>query len=347
MIKVINKIQTLYRINKINACFLYLDLNNLDLLVLNNLQLWMLNSVNKSVFLELINYIIYDKSIDSKGVKQILSAYIILYHSKEIFNSNEENNIVEQTILNLSKNLEKYMNLFCKACQEKNIFLFNLYRFKINKYVKEYLDYFPLWERVDKLFLLKYLYELYFDYEELVKRESKLKNEIQIQQNQIISQIKILSKNDFQIKKQMNELYWDIMSEELKNKKYTKLLSTLKDIKNLLCALVPSRIDIHNEIYEILDIEFICQMLNSDDIDTKYIYKLINYLLEKLYEFQSKSDDESFLKWKKQLIDDFEKGEMFYIYLPSFLKIYINRLRMVYEKSNKFKAMIFKDKNIN
>ena len=346
MLNTVKKIQTFYRINKIKTCLLYLDLNNLDLLSCENLQLWMINSINTSVFQELMNYIIYDKSINTKNTKQILSAYLILYHSTDIFNSREKDNIVEQTIFKLSAKIVKYIKLIHESCKNKNLFMFNLYRYKLNKYVKDYLEYFNIWKRVDKL-LLKYLYELYFDYEQLIKRDSSVKDEIQIEQNKIISQIKILSHNDFQIKKQIDDLYWELMKEELKNKKYIKLLATLKDVKNLLCALVPSRIDIHNEIDEILDLDFIKQMLVSDDIDSIYIFKLINFLLDKMKDFQSQSDDDSFCKWKDDLYKDYEKGMEFYIYLPEFLKIYISRISVIYDKSNKFKAMIFKDKNIN
>ena len=264
--------------------------------------------------------------LSRKTTIKIMAALMIRYHPTEILNSPEENNIIEINIKKYSRDVVK----FIESHDSDNI----------ANAIDTYLAYFPIWKNADKLFLLKNLYELYYEYEEF-----KNKNQIQIdvaegvaiQQANIIEQINELSGGECQLNKQLDDLYWVLLSEEIKENRYDRFQKILVDIKTLLCSVVPSRIDIHREVEEIIDIEYIQHMIDHDAIEDKYIFNMVNFLFEKLEAFQAAADDDNCKKWKAELMDELANNIHYYDFFPKFFRELIKRLESIYIENKKFK----------
>ena len=330
-------IQTNFRIKKTGRYLTKLNYNKLRELSFIEMSKWMICADNMINFRHMLNGL-FLKSIAKKDVRNIMAALMIHHNPNEILNSPEENNIVETTMCNYSKNIVKYLDLLEAT---HTTLEYKLYRHKLKEHIKLYLDYFPIWKNIDKLFLLKNLYELYYEYEEFKNKHDTqpiITNDIIFQQLNLIARINELSNGDCQLNQQLKDVYWTILTEEIKAKSYTRFLSILTDIKQLLCAIVPSRHDLHKEIEEIVDTDYIKQMADHDAIEPSYIFNMINYLLDKLAMLQAAADDVSFNEWRESLMTQLSSNIHYYDFFPSFFCELIKRLENIYIASNKFKA---------
>ena len=128
--------------------------------------------------------------------------FMFNFHEKEIIN--EKENLIKDDIIKHSKSIFKYlMKLMNCDC-------FNgLYIFLVCHHIKEYDAKYDLWKRVDKLFLIKELYDQYFKYEKFLKETKNIKHEIKENslhmQSKILGKIMSLTKNDgFKLNEQLN-----------------------------------------------------------------------------------------------------------------------------------------------
>jgi len=342
------------KINKLHIYFNILNLTNIEFISFEEICLFINDSNNLDFLMILIKSIIdYNKLnkqiidkliIDKRIIRKIYSSFLIVNYSSDIFNSPNKDDIIEKTIYSKAHKIQKYLKLLEISCKNKNIFETNMYSYKFVESLMDYLKYFDIWKKIDKLFLLKNLYELYFEFEQfkqLNNLNTLIENNVKVNQSNIIYQINKLKKDkSFEINKELNDAYWFTLKEEIKNNKYDKFLDIMTNIKDLLCIIVPSRIDIHLEINEILDIDFIKHKTN--DNDNKYIFDIINYILDKIESYQSSNEDANFKIWKDSLYQSLKSNVNYYDFLPDFLKEVMSRLRQIYIDSKKFKDLLKK-----
>lgn len=337
------------KINKLNIYFNFLNLNNIELMSFEELCLFINDNNNLDFLIQLIksiidyNKLIIDKLIiDKRIIRKIYSSFLIVNYSSDIFNSPNKDDIIEKTIYSKAQKIQKYLKLLENSCKNKNIFETNMYSYKFVNSLIDYLKYFDIWKKIDKLFLLKNLYELYFEFEQFKQSnnlDTLIENNVNVNQSNIIYQINKLKKDkSFEINKELDDAYWFTLKEEIRNNKYDKFLDIMTNIKDLLCIIVPSRIDIHVEINEILDIDYIKHKTN--DNDNKYIFDIINYILDKIESYQSSNDDANFKIWKDSLYQSLKSNVKYYDFLPIFLKEVMLRLRQIYIDSKKFKDLL-------
>ena len=104
--------------------------------------------------------------------------------------------------------------------------------------------------------------------------------------------------------------YWDIMRQDIGDKNYNGVIKTYNEIRQLLCNLVPNREDIHELINETLDTEMLLDMLQEDEMDYEYLHQLCEFVIDKVSEFESESEDENTQKWKQELDTLFGKDNL-------------------------------------
>ena len=302
-----------------------IDFDKIKAFSFDELSIWMMTPTVIHNFKNMLNDM-YDGPVNLSRTAtiKIMASLMIVYHPTEILNSPEENNIIEH-------NIKEYSNDLVEALISRNTVRFEAM-------IDTYLSYFPIWKRVDKLFLLKNLYELYYEYEEFKKTplQADVAEGVAIQQANIIGQINELSGDECQINKQLDDVYWVFLAEEIKVEKYSRFLKILKDIKQLICALVPSRTDIHREVNEIVDIEYISHMIEHDAIEDKYIFNMINFLFEKLEAFQAAANDEDCKQWKAGLMEELANNIHYCDFFPKFFRELIKRFESIYIDSKKF-----------
>jgi hypothetical protein len=344
MINHIIALQRHFRMKQQQQHFNELKYSEINSLSFASMSEWATRAKNMVVVRRILNNI-FLKSIAKKDVRSIMASFMIHHYPNEILNSPEENNIIETNICNYSKNIVTYIN---KLQKTTNRFEYNLYTHKLKKFIEQYLEYFPIWKNIDKLFLLKNLYELYYEYEEFKNKNNTqpiITADINFQQLNLIARINEISNDNCQLNKQLDDVYWTLLKEEIKADKYERFLTILTDIKQLICSILPSRIDIHKEIDEIIDIEYIAQMAKHDAIEPSYIFNMINYLLDKVAMLQAAADDKNFNKWKIYLMDQLGSNIHYYDFFPPFFRILIKRLEHIYIESNKFRKQLEEAKN--
>ena len=113
------------------------------------------------------------------------------------------------------------------------------------------------------------------------------------QQNNIIDQVIFLNGQEYfnnyreetveldsnlqsHIKDTVHKAFWNILYRELNSTPpiYEHLLNIITELRDTFCKFVPNRQDIHEEIYENIDVELIKNMATNDAFDDENLYKL-------------------------------------------------------------------------
>ena len=258
--------------------------------------------------------------ITQKQTRVFLSSYISVYHSHTLTTAeniqDDPNSLLFQIKSTALLSTLKKVYTYCVT--DFNEFMLKLYIEKFIRLFSEYENSFKLWKEIDER---KILDELMIVYIELLEfKESDKERDSRYIDSECISVkdkilklngedgIKILEHNIelyYKYKDNMRNLYDNIYTsihkafwEDLRIKlynippDYTIIVPLLGDIKKLLIECVPSRIDLKSEIDEIIDLEYIQNMICDDVIDDKYVQNLSNFILSQIKTFQARTEDE-------------------------------------------------------
>ena len=137
----------------------------------------------------------------------------------------------------------------------------------------------------------------------------------------------------------MRMAFWDKMEDDIKKKDYDTVIAVLEEIRDGICELVPSREDLHETMYEAIDIDLIKQMLQHDALDNSYIFNLIQFIITKLKNFDSLEDEPMYEIWREQVNRRLTDNETpLYIILPRFLREAFHRIAKIDYSIRQFKA---------
>ena len=140
------------------------------------------------------------------------------------------------------------------------------------------------------------------------------------------------------IRQNMYLAFWDKLEEEMKNKNYETLLSILEEIRERVCDLVPSRGDLHETMYENIDIDLIKQMLSHDAMNDEYIYNIVQFIITQLKNFDCIEDDPYYEIWRMQINKHLTNPETAkYISLPRFFRECFFRIEKIEYQIKSFK----------
>ena len=138
----------------------------------------------------------------------------------------------------------------------------------------------------------------------------------------------------------MKKAFWDLLENELScdPPKTNILIKRIKELKNLMLLCVPSRYDIHLEIEDSLDNDFIIHKIKVGLFNYQELEKYIYYIFDKLKKFQARSGDEntdSFEKNIKTMINNKIKIPKI---LRDFLEFSFIKFENIYIQKQKFKV---------
>ena len=280
--------------------------------------------------------------LGNTNVKKLTSVFMLYYFPKETMTLND--GFLSEKLDTYSSKIIKYLNKFML----NNCYV-GLYKFLLIENIKLYITTYEVWIKADKLFLIKELYEKYFKQEKFIKETKKIKPEIK--ENAILLQEKILGKiqlltptNGFKLNFELNEIYMKVFSYELENQNYDKLLETLEHIKTLLYPIVPNRPDIHKEIDERIDIEWLKGVFINEAFDDLFILNLFTFLFSMLERFQSPSEDAETAQWKTETMKILYENKPLHSFIPGFLEKYIDKLKQIYTSINNLKDFLANNK---
>lgn len=288
--------------------------------------------------------------------KNFLTALVMNFHMSNMVDNVEtkENN---EIYLLIKETLQEYEILF-------TIDLSNDIIKKFIERLNIFNDLFVKWKDNDLLKVIEEYAKLYFSLE-LYKTNNKITDiqrmNIDREQNKVkelvnkiggMEQFKKYSSLTFdksaiksmedQIKIKYKEAYWDKLKEDLDNKNYDSILLNLEEIRARIALMTPKRIDIHQKLAEYIDIDFIKQMLENEAIDNKYIYNLVNYIIDKLKEMEAPVDNVNTENWRKETIklfnSDINKSEFFAVF---FQKTF-DKIEKIEQDIEKFKNSLNK-----
>ena len=152
------------------------------------------------------------------------------------------------------------------------------------------------------------------------------------------------------IKENMQKAFWDKLENDMKEENYEMLLGVLEDIKNRLINIIPNRIDLHKEFHETIDTKLIEQMLSHKAVDDKYIYNMIQYIINQLKKFDSLDNEPNYEKFRQLINNQLSSNVKLHIILPRFFResfLYIEELEeniRNFKKSEMYKLMKEKKK---
>lgn len=285
----------------------------------------------------------YNKSnskyfISQKHARIFLSSYVGIYHHHVLTSEDDINNDLNAKIFQeKSKKILNTLTRIYNNCVIKyNEVMLKLYIEKFIRLFSEYEFAFNQWKELDEK---KILDELMIVYIELLEyKDSNVETESAHISRELISvkeKIFKLNGNDglklldhnvelyYKYKDNMRTLYdniyksihsafWDDLKARLYSipPQYDAILPLLGDIKNLLIQCVPSRIDLKSEIDEIIDIDYIQNMIKEDVIEDKYVQNLSNFILNQVKTFQARSEDKDTDEFQKYLDNTFRKLDL-------------------------------------
>lgn len=95
------------------------------------------------------------------------------------------------------------------------------------------------------------------------------------------------------IEKTIHTAYWDILENDLTQipPKLDNLTTHLQELIFLISSCIPNRPDIHSEVQENIDVEFIKHKILTNTFDYEELKKYSNYIIDTLRKLQSKSED--------------------------------------------------------
>lgn len=164
----------------------------------------------------------------------------------------------------------------------------------------------------------------YINYEK--KNESRLGSE------------KFLEILELQIEKNIKRAYWDLFEDDFNKEppKTDNLIMKLNELNDLIIKCVPNRIDIHIEIKTHLDPSFIKHKVKCKLFDNYELIKYINFILNKLKNFQSKEDDIDTIMFEKYILGLIEKNEKIGKILRIFFKFVFEKFEKIFIDKNNF-----------
>ena len=121
---------------------------------------------------------------------------------------------------------------------------------------------------------------------------------------------------------------WDQLENELEENKYNLLETLLKKLKENMKNCLPYRNTFHQELDELIDEKFICAQLEDRVFQMENFKNLVEYIIQKLKELQSKRDDESTLLLEQEMQEllEYERDN-----LPFIIRFFLENANLKFD----------------
>jgi hypothetical protein len=326
----------------------YDEINRLDFENINK------RIISKTYIIEVNNYLNNlfktmqsSYRFNNKTTKIFLLSYIILFHKESV--NNRKDNYAEKMSIESKKMIYSFEDLYKYDFQLK-------YFKKFNENLLQYFDFFQKWKKRDGLILIRPMLKACYNIEEYIKIDTlsseKLK-ECNRELKRIKSNIFIIAKDEgmkYYEKRQLpiftdekiykdtqdvvHKAFWDIFEENLDKNNNEQILLLLNYIISIIKELVLSEKYI-NDFEKNINIGEIKKIINEIKIEDIQIY--IHYLINKIRELQSPSEDNNtdiFLKNITDMIDINEKKSTIlrYFFEKFFQKLEKIKFQILYLK---------------
>lgn len=143
------------------------------------------------------------------------------------------------------------------------------------------------------------------------------------------------------IRAAMIETYWEGISTDISNNNFDSTVQIITEIRDRICMFAPSRNDLHHNIHENIDIDYIEQMIKHNAISGEYIYTIVNYIITQIKTFGTIQDEMWNEVWREQINKRLQENEELKTVFPIFFSECFKRIEMIEEG-----IRLFKESNI-
>jgi len=285
-----------------------------------------------------LHYKVYDYTLQAS--RKIFYALVVYKFGKELDFSNELQSKARDAILFVLQN-----TIEDKAFHDKRKKIFREYTVELDKFKTQDIK--------------NYMYELGVQYNQLVEMRERLGDypewleSIQGLMDKIIKQVDLVKgekifeqcletlgglKREI-IKEQLVNAYWDMMLDQLNQKKYDMMMKNYLLIKNILLEMREDQ-----DTKEILDEEYIQQLLDKDLFTTNTLMSQVDFIFHKMKVYGIPIYDKLLERTKNNLLKEISEKELgpesvvlvFKKTLP-FLQNYIEIIRIYRNQIDKIK----------
>jgi hypothetical protein len=203
--------------------------------------------------------------------------------------------------------------------------------------LEKFVNYFEFWKKIDLKYISENVSESLFminDIKDKLNEEEDLKIVSELE-HKIKKQMKLISgESNINNYEDVENLFWNKYIKDLEHEppNHELTIYLLKNIFDLLKEITPEKFkeEYFKEYNEYLDIDYLKHLIKNDVFEFNDFFKIFNYIINKLKEFQSKEDDEEFKKWeedvfKKINVDNISYSEI----LPDIFKKILYRFNKI------------------
>ena len=142
------------------------------------------------------------------------------------------------------------------------------------------------------------------------------------------------------VQEQMKRAYFDIITCDIDNNDFDSTFAILEEIRARICLVVPKRVDLHEDMHEHLDVDHFRTMVKHNAFDITMIKNIMNFIIDKIKQLGSESDEPWNEIWRTQMHVRFERGEKLSTILPIFFKEALYRIEKIEYEIGLFKKSI-------
>lgn len=313
MIRLIQKEYKLYRIKRQLKKVRSYDLSKIGGMSYDAVMKYVMNrelmlEVNRFLY-RITRYVEPDKKAIPKNLCRLLiSAYIVLYHTKDVLTNIEE--LSKLPLLLCAMKIVRQIDRLMFENRSKYSSEYYLLRFcgLLNEYSVQY----DLLREMDKRCLLNTLMIELVNIRTTKRHIERGTKYLEIQKKEIIKQLTVEEKKyredirllepkitddkidnltdiGLRLKTQYNEATWNIFIEKMREKDYTMLFDFLEDLKILIIDLTTEkdRIKKRESLDQAIDIELIGHMISNNAMSVYDIKQLCDTIYMIIVEMQS------------------------------------------------------------
>ena len=134
-----------------------------------------------------------------------------------------------------------------------------------------------------------------------------------------------------QIKETMETAFWDLIKDDLDSEpqKFDHLMLLIDEIKSKIKNLTPKRTDLHEELDEFIDTEFLKHLFETKGFDPEQFFQLIHFLIKKVKTYAAPYMDNDINEWEFNMQIKLQDKIEYFIFIKDFfttLHIFLDQI---------------------
>lgn len=151
------------------------------------------------------------------------------------------------------------------------------------------------------------------------------------------------SEFESQIENTIKNAFWNLLKDDLEAEpqRFNHLMILIEEIKLKLKSLTPHRNDIHDELDQYIDIDFLRNLFETKGFEPTHFFNLIKYLMNKIKLYSAPYMDMEVNQWECNTFELLQQEKIEYSeFIRDFFTKYHFFLDKIQEDIQKFKQTV-------